>query len=130
MIAARHASNIGASISAASLGSDMRASDHIPQIKALVASPRIRQYLVGITSNSVSRRRSYRSHGFPFYYVLETGLTKADALAMERDLFKCLTTEPVTRKKYHAEKRDSAYRASTGGKNGDNYVVYIAAYGD
>lgn len=107
----------------------MKADEHIPQIKALIASPLIKQYLIGITSKSTVRRKSYLSVGFPFYYVLETGLSKEEALAIEKELFNKLITDRVTYKKYHVEKRNKPYRPSTGGKSGDYYEVYVAAYG-
>ncbi len=108
----------------------MKIERHINQIMAFISSPLVDQYLVGITCNVESRRNSYKSIGFPFLFVLEVGLNKADAVSLERDIFNLSvsTKSSATYIKYHHEKRDGKYHASIGGKDSDSYFVYIAAF--
>jgi hypothetical protein len=87
--------------------------------------------LVGITCNVNSRRKDYKSRGFPFFFVLEVGLDKDKAISLEKEIFAKLVGDKksATYKRYHHEKRDGTYHASTGGKHSDSYFVYIAAFG-
>lgn len=109
----------------------MNSSRYVGQITVLISSPLVDQYLVGITSNVESRRASYKSIGFPFFFILDVGLEKASAISLEKELFNLLVCDKAsaTYNKYHHEKRDGKYHPSTGGKNSDVYFVYIAAFG-
>jgi len=106
-------------------------SQYREQISAVIASPKIDQYLVGITANLDQRRKAYIGEKFPILLVLEINLDKAAAINLERNLFKGLVEKKRSRfySKYHREKRDSPYRNSTGGQSGEAYCVYLAAFG-
>lgn len=106
----------------------MNLSRHILQIKSLIASPLIAQYLVGITANPVARRRRYFQDGFDCFFILDMALDKPKALSMELELFDALINDPRTYRKYHAEKRDGTHRPSVGGRDAASYVVYIVAF--
>lgn len=112
----------------------MAYQNHILAIDALISSPLIEKYLVGITSDVVGRRKSYASKNIDCknFYILEVSLTSDEALNLEHELFLELVKdkEHIRYKKYHLEKRDVPYRKSTGGvrKEGKVYSVYIAAW--
>jgi hypothetical protein len=105
----------------------MKVHRYFEQIKAIVASPLVGQYLVGITTNVQNRRSAYERVGFLYFFVLEVGLNRSAAISLERGLFDALTSDPDLSSKYHAEKRGGSYRASTGGKIGETYALYVAA---
>lgn len=106
----------------------MPLSQHLNQISAFAARADVEQYLVGITANVTSRRKSYYGIGFDYFEVLSSGHTREQAVEIERALFEKLTTDTTLRAKYHFEKRDKPYRPSTGGKTSDTYSVYVAGF--
>lgn len=98
-------------------------------IKAIIKSPVVDQYLIGITSDSKKRKNSYKKEGFDCFAIIDTGLTKKDAISEEKRLFEMLTENKneITYKKYHHEKREGNYQPSTGGKDDhENYDIYIS----
>ncbi|NQZ90954.1 MAG: hypothetical protein HRT97_01275 [Moritella sp.] len=98
-------------------------------IKSIIESSTLDQYLVGITKDSVVRRRSYLKEGFDGYVVIDFNLTQKSALDHEEELFNTLTADKTRSpyKKYHNEKRDGSYKRATGGiPEGEKYDLYIA----
>ena len=108
----------------------MKAAQHIDQIVALISSPMVDKYVVGITCNFKSRRSAYKKEKFPYFFVIEVALDKVSAVKLEEDLFNLLVSDKrsIAYKKYHHDKRDGRYHRSTGGKDSDSYFVYIAAF--
>ena len=108
-----------------------KSTNAIASIAALIASPRIDRYVVGITLTPSTRRSSYRREGFDLYFTLEHGMDLAEALSLERAVFGTLleSKKKLTHKKYQPDKRDSTYRSSSGGKKaeGKSYSLYVAA---
>jgi hypothetical protein len=106
----------------------MQIERYLEQVKAIAASQLVDQYLVGITANEHARRLAYAREGFEYFFILETRLSREEALALEQALFCTLAADPELRAKYHHKKRDEPYRASTGGAIGEAYCLYIAAF--
>ena len=103
-------------------------AQHVKQLSAFSSRSDVAQYLVGITADVSSRKDSYKRIGFEHFQVLSEGHGIEDAIALEKALFIHATSDPVLRAKYHEEKRDKPYRASTGGKRGESYALYIAGF--
>ena len=99
----------------------------VRQVGALVRSPSLSQYLVGITANERTRRSSYEGIGFQYFFILETGLSREQALMLESALYDRIREDKTLARKYHAEKH-GGHRASTGGQIHECYCVYVAAF--
>ena len=106
----------------------MSVDRYLSQIKAIAASGLVDQYLVGITADEQTRRLDYIREEFDYFFILDTKLSLEDALALESSLFHALVGNEMFRVKYHHEKRDKPYRASSGGTKGKAYCLYIAAF--
>ena len=103
-------------------------------IEAIVSSPLVIYYNVGITLNPQTRRIPYASSA-PYYrhfVILETGLSSVEAIELERTLFNKIVAYDkrcFSYRKYAPVRRDAPYKASLGGKRAQNdgvYVFYIA----
>lgn len=103
-------------------------NQHLEQISKFFERPDVAQYLIGITANAVSRKVAYKGVGFEYFEVLSSGHTRDEAIALERAIFEKCTTDSRLREKYHLEKREKPYRASTGGKHGESYSFYVAGF--
>ena len=102
----------------------------VETIDCIVSSEKVEQYLIGITYDSAQRRCSYFGVGFKHYVVLNMGLSSEEALEWEEFCFNRLTKDdeknPVWYDKYHHEKRNLPYKRSLGGKEKEQYDLYIA----
>jgi hypothetical protein len=104
-------------------------------VDAIVASPRVAMYNVGITVNPDRRRRQYILYSTPRPWnhiaFLAYGLTLAQAQKLEEGLFnycKQADRRSFTHKKYSPVK-EGVYRRSAGGRADDGtscYSVYVA----
>ena len=97
---------------------------YVQQVQAFIDSPKVEQFLVGITANEKNRRYAYKKKNFKYFILLDTNMSKEDALKFEEDLF----TKFKDNKKYHSDKKKSSYKPSTGGVDHDCYSLYIAAF--
>ena len=98
-------------------------------LETIVNSPKVSQYLVGLTKNSKDRRSSYGREGFDGYAVIDFSLTAEQALALEKELFLFCTSNKSSQlyKKYHKNKRDKSYHPSLGSTDPESeYHVYLA----
>ena len=111
-------------INEVSAKTEKRLARYEKQVSVFARSSAVKQYLIGITANEKSRRAAYDREDFDYFVLLETGLTRDEALELERHLFDRLRNG----KKYHSEKKLSPYRKSSGGQVGQQYSLYIAAY--
>ena len=59
--------------------------------------------------------------------MLETRLSREQALALERALYDRIRADKSLARKYHAEKH-SGHRASTGGQTHESNCVYVAGF--
>ncbi|GAB6197540.1 hypothetical protein PAGU2595_028790 [Lysobacter xanthus] len=104
-------------------------------VEAIVASPRVAMYNVGITMSPDRRRRQYALYSTPRAWnhmaFLAYGLTLQQAQKLEMELFEhCAKAPPRSQlaKKYSPVK-EGAYRRSAGGRADDgeaSYSVYVA----
>ena len=104
-------------------------------VGAIVASPKVEMYNVGITMNADRRRRQYVLYSTPRPWghmaFLAYGLTLKQAQDLEEGLFNyCKEASPksLLRRKYSPVK-EGPYRRSAGGRIDDgqpNYSVYVA----
>lgn len=99
-------------------------------VNAIVASPQISMYNVGITMSPDRRRRQYVLYSTPRPWnhmaFLAYGLTLSQAKSLEEDLFNyCTKTglSSVRYKKYSGVK-DGPYRSSAGGRKDDEHPIY------
>ena len=99
----------------------------ITQVAAFARSPAVSQYLVGITAKERTRRSSYERIGFGYFLILEPGLTLQEALELEGALFDKLQASKKLATKYHSEKK-GGHRASSGGRAGESYCLYVAGF--
>lgn len=104
-------------------------------VNAIVASPKVVMYNVGITMNADRRRRQYALHSAPrpWYHMafLAYGLTLQQALKLEEGLFQyCAKAAPNTlRARKYSPVKESSYRRSSGGRLDAGeaiYSVYVA----
>jgi hypothetical protein len=103
--------------------------------EAIVKSPAVEQYNVGITKDPSKRRNQYwrgdKIREYDHFVILEWGLSHSEAQYLEEIVFTELTRdqERVTYRKYKHSVRDQGYRRSFGGytpKPDDTYDLYIA----
>ncbi len=106
----------------------MNLNQYLELISAFSKRADVAQYLVGITANVASRKAAYKNVSFDYFEVFSSGHTRDEAIALERAIFEKATTDSSLREKYHWEKRDKPYRASTGGKRGETYSIYVAGF--
>jgi hypothetical protein len=104
-------------------------------VEAIVKSPSVEQYNIGITLDATRRRRQYwlgdGVREYDHFVLLEWDLSHSKALQMEERLFVDLTQDKrsITYKKYKSTVRDHSYHASIGGRKlccEDSYYLYIA----
>jgi len=103
-------------------------------VDAIVRSPRVVRYCVGITLDPYSRSKQYRywQVPYPHFAVLETNLSANNALMLEKELFyeiKNSRNNTLRRSKYVPDRIEGEYVNSLGGKASDNdsaYVFYVA----
>jgi hypothetical protein len=108
----------------------------IATIEAIVRSPMLEKYNIGITVDSTRRRSQYKNFEptWPHYVILKSGLSAKDALKIEHDLFTQATSNKrsILYKKYRGDSREKSYKPGLGGLEKDNdklYDIYIA-WGD
>ena len=101
-------------------------------IDAIARSPMVEQYLIGVTSDSVSRSAQYTRIGYDHYVVLSLKLSAPRALELERYLFDSATSSKRSSlyRKYHHDKREGRHHSTLGRNrvvgNRKRYDVYIA----
>lgn len=104
-------------------------------VDAIVASPRVEMYNVGITMSPDRRRRQYVLYSTPRPWkhmtFLAYGLTLKQAKRLEEGLFNyCTESEPKSlRCRKYSPVKEGPYRASSGGRADDGnpiYSVYVA----
>src|SRR5690606_4324726 len=104
-------------------------------VDAIVASPRVEMYNVGITMSPDRRRRQYVLYSQPRPWnhmaFLAYGLTLKQAQSLEEGLFTyCTESASKSRRcKKYSPVKDGPYRRSAGGRADDsqpNYSVYVA----
>ena len=106
----------------------------IPAITALIQSPGITKYVIGITADIPSRVRAYSRVSIPWVYVLQTNLFAKQALAIEKALFEAAVSDrrSLAYRKYHDGKKEQKYCPSIGGvgaeRPGKAYAVYVAGW--
>jgi hypothetical protein len=117
----------------ASVGLRMKTQEIVDTVKAIVASPEISQYKVGLTLNSPRRRLQYLGKGFEHFVILDTWLSAATAVEKEQVVFRALTETSDKRslvyRKYHLKSRDASTTRSLGGRkpeSSDSYDLYMA----
>lgn len=94
----------------------------------------ISEYLVGITANPNERERAQRGVDFDDIVILACGLSRQEAISMERGLFLAIQSSNKKTKRFkNAQDRiknpESRHFPSSGGKTDDvsnDYVVYVA----
>ena len=106
----------------------MTVDQHLEKIRTFVSRKDVDQYLIGITSNVTARKASYKRTGFDYFELLSEGHDRDKALAIERLLFENCIVDKVLKEKYHRDKVNKPYRASTGGRIANEYSVYIAGF--
>ncbi len=104
----------------------------VGHVVALIRSPSIAGYLVGITKDVPGRKASYIREGFPLFFIIKTELLAAEAVELEKYLFETLTENKrlIQYKKYQSSKRDRGHRRGMGKSPGTerNFVLYVAAW--
>lgn len=104
-------------------------------VDAMVASPMVEIYNVGITMDPNRRRRQYVLYSSPRPWnhmaFIAYGMTLRQAQALEKELFSYCTKEDLSALRYkkYSSVKDGPYRPSAGGRNDDGqtiYSVYIA----
>jgi hypothetical protein len=107
----------------------------IALVEAIVKSPSVEQYNIGITLDATRRRSQYwrgdKVREYDHFVLLEWMLSQSEALQMEECLFVNLTQDrqSITYTKYKHTIRDQKYRRGLGGRlpsNEDLYDLYIA----
>jgi hypothetical protein len=93
--------------------------------RAILQSPAVRGFLIGITATPIARRSVARRVGFPNFVILATGFTPEKGLEIEAALW----TDFVDHKKYNEHHRNLPYRPNIGGtkryKKTRAYVIYL-----
>ena len=99
---------------------------HIETIKAVIASPQVAQFVIGVSGQkSEIRYAQYRKAEFEHYVILSDSWSGLEALWLERELQDIFKT---SRYSYSEEHRNDSHRNSLGGKKFDRYHVYLAWY--
>ena len=112
--------------------------NYLNMINALIKSPEIEFYNIGITKSFKSRKSSYkRLKESNHLYFIDAEIKGKDILKIEKKLFERLTSnkKSINYKKYSPQKRDEPYHNSGGSKKakeieliGNEYYLYVAAY--
>lgn len=109
----------------------MKTEKIIEAIKDIIASPKIRQYRIGLTKQPRERRNTYFGYNYDHFVILDTELSVEKVIKLEQDVFNALVKSKVsnTYKKYYKDVRDKATSQSIGGADKfskESYVLYIA----
>jgi hypothetical protein len=98
----------------------------IGTIRTICASTLVREYRIGLSAKPDNRRRSYRDTwiSYPHFVILETNLTKDQAVELERALQERVWKDVDCSMKYPLAARRH-YR-STGGRHHPVYCIYMA----
>lgn len=115
------------------------AENFIQTIEAIVRSPLLEEYNIGITMRPLERKDQYRMWGpkndapsWPHFVILNTrDLNAKSALSLEEELYALIkeNKKSILFKKYRGDTKNGEYTRSLGGLKEDNdhaYYLYIA----
>ena len=111
----------------------MKIEEIVSTINAIIQSPLVEQYKMGISMRSPNRRKQYLGVGFEHYVIIDTWLSANEALEKEQETFRLLTKDVDQRsllyRKYDHKSRDTNTPQSLGGHKPEpeeKYDLYIA----
>jgi len=101
-------------------------------VEAICASPKVKEFIIGITAQPESRRRAYRDAialQYPHFVVLKGGFKHDNAWNLEQDLQAEVSARNYGRAKYSPERLGKPHKRSSGGSDRHTedqiYSVYL-----
>jgi hypothetical protein len=93
--------------------------------RAILRSPAVKGFLIGVTAKPIARRNVARRVGFPNFVIMATGFTPKKATEIEEALWTIFRNH----KKYNEHHRDLPYHPSIGGTKRYSqkraYMIYL-----
>lgn len=101
-------------------------------LRAIAASPNVNDFIIGYTANPAQRQKQYRSVNYNHFIILAAGMTREDALSLEKRLQDAVKADPtdILYRKYDSDRREMGHSKSYGGVLGNpserTHAVYMA----